>query len=400
MFATTIANAVRLRLPVALAFTVCLLAGGPARAQDARFANMKEAMKALAGTIKKQMLAKGGDTIAIRSFEGPSGASGSSGIAAALEEQLKAVDVKAVKPAAGAWSVGGDFAVEKNEGTGMLDVRIESKLKDPRGQLVALSMTPIITNDSETLTMFGVTGTLPTTVPQGAKNADGSPQSLPEARADATLAAIDNPQVTVDKAVVKAAPASPYAVEILIKGQPIAPAIDGGVAFVDIPKGAEYEIRLINNSDLPAGVTLTIDGINSLVFSKQFAPLGKWVVLPGKPGIIRGWLFDGAPSRAFRVLDYGESVAAQSAATKDIGTITAVFCAAFEPGKLPEAERKGTRGQLATGLGSPVDQKLQLVSFEYGLDRAAVSIRYAKPDLSDLPPAEPNAAAAPPQLAN
>jgi hypothetical protein len=387
MFATTIANARSLRQALAWACCLSLLSGGTAQAAD-QFSNMKEAMAALAKDIKKQMASKAAESIAIKTFDGPAGASGSSGIAKALEEQLKALDVK-TGGSQGAWSVGGDFLVDKNEATGMLDVTIESELKDHRGKRAGTLITPIITNDSDTLTLFGVTATLPTSVPEGAKNADGSPKTLPEARADATLAAIDNPKVTVEKALVKAAPASPYAVEILINGQPIAPAIDGGVAFVDIPKGAQYEIRLINNSDLPAGVMLTIDGINSLVFSKTFAPVGKWVILPGKPGVISGWLADPpAKTAGFKVMDYGESVAAQSAATKDIGTITAVFCAAFEPGKLPEAERKGTRGQLATGLGAPVEQRVTPVSFEFGLDRAAVSIRYAKPDLSDLPPTE------------
>ncbi len=102
-------------------------------------------------------------------------------------------------------------------------------------------------------------------------------------------------------------------------------------------------------------MTLTIDGINSLVFSKQFKGVGKWVVLPGKPDVIKGWLFDGRPSRRFKVMDYGESVAAQFAATKDIGTITAVFCEAFAPGKLPLNSRtqghRLPRRSAATGLG-------------------------------------------------
>jgi hypothetical protein len=403
MFAKTLASQLRLRLPLALLFGACLLST-PVRAE--RFSNMKDAMNALAQDISKNMASRGVDAIAVKTFEGPAGASASSRIAQALTEQHNALDPKVdTTTAAGAWSVSGAFSVDKNENTGMAEIFIESTLKNPRGRTEASLITPIITNESETLTMFGVTGTLPTEAPAGAKNADGSTQTATEAivaaRAEATLAAIDSPQVTVDKAVVKAAPSSPYAVELLINGQPITPAIEAGVAFVDIPLGAEYEIRLINNSDLPAGVTLAIDGINSLVFSEQFKGLGKWVVLPGKPGVIKGWFFDNAPARRFKVMDYGESVAARFAATKDIGTITAVFCGAFPPGKLPENERKviASRGQAATGLGSPVDQRVSLVNFEYGLDRAAVSIRYAKPDLSDLPPGEPNNAA-PPKLAN
>lgn len=368
---------------------------------------MKTAMEALAKDISKQMTQRGVNTIAVREFSGPAGSSASSRIAQALTEQLSALNPKVeTTTAAGSWSVKGEFSVDKNEANGNAEIFIESTLKDPRGKTSSTLITPIITNESETLTMFGVTTTLPTTVPPGAKNTDGSPKTVAEARTDATLAAIDAPKVTLAKSIesaltptlVKAAPASPYAVEILINGQPIAPAVDGGAAFVNIPKGAEYEIRLVNNSGKPAAVNLTIDGISSLVFSNQFKGVGKWVTLPGAPNIIKGWLFDGRPSRRFKVLDYGESVAATFAATKDIGTITAVFCEAFEPGKLPPEQKKllATRGQDATGLGAEVDFRVKPVSFEFGADVAAISIRYAKPDVTDLPPSEGTPPGAPP----
>jgi hypothetical protein len=368
---------------------------------------MKTAMTALAQDISKQMTQRGVGSIAVREFSGPAGASTSSRIAQALTEQLNALTPKVdTTTAAGSWSVKGEFSVDKNANTGNAEIFIESTLKDPRGRSASTLITPIITNESETLTMFGVTATLPTTVPAGTTNADGSPKTVQEARTDATLAAIDAPKVTLAKSIesalaltlVKAAPASPYAVEILINGQPIAPAVDGGAAFVTIPKGAEYEIRLINNSGKPAGVNLTIDGISSLVFSPRFKAVGRWAVLPGAPNIIKGWLFDDRPSRRFKVMDYGESVAAQFAATKDIGTITAVFCEAFEPGKLPPEQQKllATRDQLATGLGAEVNIGVKPVSFQFGADLAAISIRYAKPDVTDLPPPEGAPPATPP----
>ncbi len=55
MFAKTIANARSLRLAIALACSLCLLPGGLVKAQEARFSNMKEAMKALAEQHRQQM---------------------------------------------------------------------------------------------------------------------------------------------------------------------------------------------------------------------------------------------------------------------------------------------------------------------------------------------------------
>lgn len=481
MFAKTTANRPGLPTAALLIFSLALMRGEPAQAQatEQRFSTMKDGMSALANEIQRQLIAQGQNTLAIKTFEGPAGTSSSSRIAQALTEQLKGLSpTVGTTTAPGNWSVAGNFFVDQNQVSGRAEIFIESTLKNPQGRPHAKLLTPIITDDKETLTMFGVTATLPTAVtPQQA----AAGKDLAEVRADAVVQAIDKPQVAVQApaagavlasaaavaapptaiappatgtppagatppttgappagvtppagaappaagtpagappagspppgsppavaggpglpaipSLVKAAPQSPFAMEVLIGGKPIAGAVQDGAAFVGIPKDAIYEIRLYNNSDQDVGVTLTIDGINTLVFSRTpgFKEVGKWVIGRRSTGLIRGWHIEGPVSKSFKVMDYGESAAAQFAATKDIGTITAVFCGAFN-GPLPLEEATalaGAKGQLATGFGPDVEQKHVPVQRTYGLDRAAISIRYAKPDESDLPPAE----AAPP----
>jgi hypothetical protein len=134
-------------------------------------------------------------------------------------------------------------------------------------------------------------------------------------------------------------------------------------------------------------VALSIDGINTLAFSQNpgYKQLGKWVIGRRGKGTITGWHIQGSQSRSFQVMDYGESAAAKFASTKDIGTITAVFCAAFTGD--PPADEPG-KGELATGFGPPTEQRLADVVRKFGAVRGSISVRYAKPDLSDLPPGE------------
>ena len=76
-----------------------------------------------------------------------------------------------------------------------------------------------------------------------------------------------------------------------------------------------------------------------------------------------------------------------------VGTITAVFAAAWDQGKLPppdEAPRgKGPQSGDATGRGPAVAAKFVEVVKDVGVARSSVSIRYTKPDPSDLPDGEP-----------
>lgn len=413
MFAKTTASKIGQRLAVYVILSIAVLGASQAKAQEVRFANMKEGMAALAKNIQTQLAGQGENTVAIKTFEGPSGASSSSRIAQALTEQLSGLTPKVdTTTSAGKWSVAGNFFVDQNTTSGKAEIFIESTLKNPQGKPHSKLVTPIITNDTDTLTMFGVTGTLPTTVTPEQK-AEG--KTLPEVRADAIVQSIDKPKVVVETAppgpgapagvasptLVKAAPESPFAMEILIAGKPIVGAVVDNSAFVDIPRDAIYAVRLINNSDIDVGVTLAIDGINTLEFSEvpSFKQIGKWVIGKKSSGVITGWFFKPGDTKSFQVMELAKTpAAAKAAASKDIGTITAVFCGAFE-GPLPPSENviKGD----ATGFGPQVVQNFKPVTRNFGLDRAAISIRYTKPD--DLPPTEtPPVAppAAPPKLAN
>jgi hypothetical protein len=356
-------------------------------ADEQRFENMKQAMKALAVDIGKTLRSEGLDSIAVKSFEGPAGTSASSRIAQALTDQLKENTRLNVTSAGGAWSVTGEYFAEMNKLSGKLEVFIESTLKNQRGRTQATLITPIITDEQETLTMFGVSADLPTKL---TPEQTAAQKTIETVRAETVAAAIDNPQTAIAGARVQADAASPYGLEILVGGQPMFAENREGVAFMPLSMDQVYAVRLINNSDEDVGVTLTIDGINTLEFSKNpgYRELGMWVVGRRSVGVITGWHIVDNQAHSFKVMDYANSVAARLSSTKDIGTITAVFRAAFT-GDPPADEPPSTsRGGHGTGFGPPTEQRLKNVVRKFGAVRGAVTVRYDKPDVTELPPAE------------
>jgi hypothetical protein len=370
----------------AIAVLLLLLPAMSRAAEEKRFSSMKTAMAELAVDIGKTLREQGLESIAVKTFDGPAGTSASSRIAQALTEQLQANTKLNVTTAAGSWSVAGEYFAEMNPSSGKLEVFIESTLKNQRGREQARLLTPIITDEQETLTLFGVSADLPTQVTpaQAAEN-----KTVEAVRAETVVAAIDKPQIFVNEGIIKAGSESPYGIEVLIGGQPVPADIREGTAFVDIQREQIYAVRLINNSNEDVGVTLTIDGVNTLEFSQNpaYRQLGKWVVAAHGTGVVTGWHIVGNQSHSFQVLDYANSAAAKVSSTKDIGTITAVFCAAFTGDPPPDEPATG-KGGVATGFGPPTEQKLADVVRKFGVVRGAVSVRYDKPQ-TELPPAEP-----------
>jgi hypothetical protein len=186
--------------------------------------------------------------------------------------------------------------------------------------------------------------------------------------------------VAVTGTQIRTGPSSPFAIEVLaLNGQPLPPANVNGQAFVGIPKGQSYLIRLHNQSPQDVGVALTIDGINTLAFSqnKAFRDLGVWVIAAGGFGTIRGWHEIGNRSAQFTVMDIANTPAAQFGASAQVGVITATFMAAFAAALPPSEVIPGVKS-VGTGKGPPIDQPLKEVERAFGAVKEAISVRYAR----------------------
>lgn len=190
-------------------------------------------------------------------------------------------------------------------------------------------------------------------------------------------------------------PESPYHIEILSQPlpaygpidrslyRPLLPEEKEGQAYVGVPRGHIYAVRLINKSPYDAAVTLSIDGLSMYCFSKT--PYQHVIIPAGKEGLIPGWYRDNENSDSFLVTEYSKSAAAQLLPPNPavLGTVTATFSAAWEkapPPDEPAAEKanKFSRSADATGQGPNIAAKYALVHRHYGVIRSVVSVRYSR----------------------
>lgn len=99
--------------------------------------------------------------------------------------------------------------------------------------------------------------------------------------------------------------------------------------------------------------------------------------------LIRGWYRNNDESEEFLVTDYAKSAAAElKQSGANIGTITAVFSAAWPKDGKPPADEPKTSGaasrsaEAATGRGKRFEEKYTEVESNVGVVRAVISVRY------------------------
>ena len=227
---------------------------------------------------------------------------------------------------------------------------------------------------------------------------DLPPQLSPKERTGAIIAAMsgaDEPHF-IRGSQVFASKTSPYGIEIRVKGKVIVPVLKDGEVFIDLNRGDEYEVVLLNDSPFDAAAVLNIDGINSFAFSKMRLDSGPkkgqplystWVLtrknVANAAGIL-GWHIDNETVDAFVITRYAESASASLNQKNSIGTIQAVFSAAWPKGTEPPTSLNEPNGGKdrglpdATGRGKTTTQKVTPTEVEIGVVRASVEIRYSR----------------------
>jgi hypothetical protein len=212
------------------------------------------------------------------------------------------------------------------------------------------------------------------------------------------VASFFQPKAYLDGGAVLAGEKSPFGVELLVDGKPVAAKEKDGLAVAAVERNQEYSVRLINRSSLEMAVRLSIDGLNVFQFSelrqpanrpdgkpnpRKGEPLYDLILVPAKGEVVvPGWHRTNEKVLGFKVLEYAQTAASQFG--KDdapVGTITATFAAAWE--KDPPADEpplaRGV-GDDGTGFGRPKEQKTEPVVRNIGAVRASVSVRYTVPN--------------------
>jgi len=187
-----------------------------------------------------------------------------------------------------------------------------------------------------------------------------------------------------------------FDLEVLVNGRPLTEYYARGRTYIEALQGAEYELRVRNNSAERVAVALSVDGLNTIDARHTSAwNASKWVIEPYDTITISGWQMSSERARRFYFTNERDSYGAKLGQTANIGVIAAVF---FRERSRPipitpeypvtrdkdrmeapsaQSVRRGDDEKAATGIGRNVRNDVRWVDMELD-SRAAgeVTIRY------------------------
>lgn len=178
--------------------------------------------------------------------------------------------------------------------------------------------------------------------------------------------AIDQPAIELRRVSLKpeekpqpvqvATPKSMLRMEILIKNgadyEPRVISIKDGQAFVEIKREEVYAVRLLNDHDFEIAVQLSIDGLGLFTFADAVNPkTGKKfhsIVIPAHGrATAYGWYRNKDTVNEFLVTEYAKSAAAELKSEGNVGSITASYCASWDPDGRPPSDEPTTPQRFA-----------------------------------------------------
>ncbi len=384
------------RPALGLGLLIAAILALPARAASDLDKEMAELAKQVEGVVKDRgNVIQVGDFVA-KGNAARQAATGGTAIAKALLDQLTKRGVNVSRTAE--LLVSGEFRDVTDKDSKTTALQIKAKIEDRRGE-------PVVELDSRglfSLTTIAALVGLTTVTPPAASHEQA------EKRLDQALDKIQSPRLAGTRITpVQDGATLPYSIEILVDpdpGQakpdlknyaPRAATLDqDGLAFLAIRRGEVYAVKVNNDSQSDAAVTLTIDGLSmySVSDNKNYEVV---FVHAGKSGVIPGWHRTNDVSDSFQVAEYAKSAVAKLLpSSSTFGTITVSFKTAWPKDAQPPADepdpKRNTRSADATARGNPIDAKYVEETRNIGQFRGAVSVRYNKTtDPADLPKQNP-----------
>ena len=329
-------------------------------------------LSVLAGEIATLLADRLPATVAVGDFAGPARLRATAGplitqiLSVELTRRGLSVDIF------GDYSIDGWFESYEDKESGHLGLRVWGKVTDSTGKAL-FDFDRAAFGTADLLRVFGATGTISPTADERSRN----DQFRERLRRPTTYVSAEEPSQ------IFAAKDSPYGIEILVEeGSNLKPRparVVAHQAVVEVDMDEIYAVRLINRSAYEAAVELSIDGLSMFTFSEN-QQYRYMIVAPKAEAIIKGWHRTNQRADAFKVTEYSESAAAKTLSSKgaSVGTITAIFRAAWEPGGSPPPDEPARGANAGTGFGPPRKTDLKEISRAIGAERASVSVRYLK----------------------
>ena len=117
-----------------------------------------------------------------------------------------------------------------------------------------------------------------------------------------------------------------FELDVLVNGRPLQEYYARGRTYIEALQGAEYDLRLRNNSSERVAVALSVDGLNTIDARHTSAwNASKWVIEPYQTITINGWQMSSERARRFYFTNERDSYGAKLGQTANLGVISAVF---------------------------------------------------------------------------
>jgi hypothetical protein len=380
------------KIACSLCALLLTLVAAPAYAQTG---TLGEAISDLARDVKAVV---GGQRLSVGQFPGTGdiGSRSSAGplLQTALEKKLKELGTTIVDKKAD-YELRGEYTEMEDSNTGRQFVQIKLELRDREGNsrfFVGIENNKAtkyyVKNEADLAKMLG-------------ENVYVPPDAPADTRIKAHKEAIDHPKSVIQGTRVLPAANAPFAIEVFTAphranvATPLGdykvrtPHDEKGLPFVPIARDNVYAVKLINYADYAVAVDLRIDGLSmfhsSEIRDKAGNPAYRYIILPKRGEyLVRGWFINLKHTDEFLVTEYAKSEAGRiGIRDAKLGTITASFHAAWDPKVGPPHDEpknsdKYSLSADATGKGSRISVDYQVVEYEIGVFRAAVSVRYTK----------------------
>src|ERR1044072_7453294 len=121
-------------------------------------------------------------------------------------------------------------------------------------------------------------------------------------------------------------PERSFDLDVIVDGRPLDEYYSRGRTYVEALQGAEYEIRVRNDSSDRVAVALSVDGLNTIDARHTSAwNASKWVIEPYQTITISGWQMSSERARRFYFTNERDSYGAKLGQTANLGVISAVF---------------------------------------------------------------------------
>jgi hypothetical protein len=337
--------------------------------------------RSIAGLLSQRNEVK----VAIGEFAGAAAlrASAGPGIAQSLTEALFKLNVTSDEEAA--IEIGGEYFLAEGSGGSLPSMKVKFKVVDTKDGRNEIAKPEIDLFDAAVVArLSGATGDI-----SGKTNRERSRKVRESLKVPAVV--INRPGGDSSPASRVSVPGTPYALEVLVKSgseyEPREAFLERGRPFVALRRDDICAIRLSNDSPLDAAVELCVDGVNVFALHNDPSMRKARIIIPaGKSELLRGFPVSNTESKEFLLARIDAPVDSRllPKGNPKLGTITALFAAAWKQGDAPP--RDEPTGPIVESSddnriipGTSFENKIELVEVEVGKPRVQISIRYNKP---------------------